>query len=74
MTDEQIAYGIEKMKEYGIVDSGDAQVKGIGAMTEERWKSFYDTMAAEGVFKPETDYTQAYTLQFVNKGPDAYKV
>ncbi|GAB4161217.1 MAG: ABC transporter substrate-binding protein [Cyanobacteria bacterium J069] len=74
MTDEQIAYGIEKMKEYGIVDSGDAQSQGIGAMTEERWKSFYDTMASQGVFKAETDFTQAYTLQFVNKGPDAYKV
>jgi len=74
MTDEQIAYGIEKMKDYGIVDSGDAQTKGIGAMTEERWKSFFDTMASQGVFKADTDYTQAYTLQFVNKGPDAYKV
>jgi hypothetical protein len=30
-------------------------------------------MAAQGVFKQETDYAQAYTLQFVNKGVDAYK-
>ncbi|MBD2459621.1 ABC transporter substrate-binding protein [Oscillatoria sp. FACHB-1407] len=73
MTDEQIAYGIEKMKEYGIAESGEALELGIGAMTDERWKSFFDTMAAEGVFKKETDYTQAYTLQFVNKGVDAYK-
>lgn len=73
MTDEQIAYGIAKMKEYGIVDSGDATAKGIGAMTDERWKSFFDTMASQGVFKNETDYKQAYTLQFINKGPEYYK-
>lgn len=73
MTDEQIAYGIEKLKEYGIVKSGDAETLGIGAMTAERWKSFFDTMTAEGVFKSDTDYTQAFTLDFVNKGADAYQ-
>jgi NitT/TauT family transport system substrate-binding protein len=73
MTDEQIAYGIEKMKEYGIVTSGDAETMGIGAMTDDRWKLFFDTMASENIFDPETDYTQAYTLDFVNKGVDAYQ-
>lgn len=72
MTDEQIAYGIEKMQEYGIVISGDAETLGIGAMTDERWKAFFDTMAEAGVFSPDTDYTQAYTLEFVNQGVDAY--
>jgi NitT/TauT family transport system substrate-binding protein len=73
MTDEQIQYGIEKIKEYGIVVSGDAETKGIGAMTDERWKSFFETMVSEGIFAKEVDYTQAYTLQFINKGADAYK-
>jgi NitT/TauT family transport system substrate-binding protein len=72
MTDEQIAYGIEKIKEYGIVISGDAETLGIGAMTNERWQDFFDTMVAEGIFQPDTDYTQSYTLQFVNKGVEAY--
>ncbi|MGG6296572.1 ABC transporter substrate-binding protein [Leptolyngbya sp. AN02str] len=73
MTDEKIAYGIEKMKEYGIVDSGDAETLGIGAMTDVRWQEFFDTMAAESVFNSSTDFKQAYTLQFVNKGADTYK-
>lgn len=73
MTDEMLNYGLEKMKKYGIIISGDADKLGIGAMTEERWKSFFDTMAQQGVFKKETDYKQAYTLQFVNKGVEAYK-
>lgn len=73
MTDEQLKYGLEKIKEYGIVTSGDAESKGIGAMTDERWKSFFDTMSSQGIFDKSVDYTKAYTLQFVNKGVDAYK-
>ncbi len=73
MTDEQIAYGIENLKKYGIIISGDAETKGIGAMSEERWKSFFDTLSQQGVFKKDTDYKQAFTLQFINKGAEAYK-
>ena len=73
MTDEQIAYGIENLKNYGIIISGDAETKGIGAMSEERWKSFFDTLSQQGVFKKDTDYKQAFTLQFINKGTEAYK-
>jgi hypothetical protein len=36
MTDAQIAYSIGKLKEYGIVDSREAEQLGIGAMTDER--------------------------------------
>ena len=68
LTDEQIAFSIAKLKEYGIVDSGDSLTKGIGAMTDKRWKDFYETMVNAGVVKAGIVYTQAYTLQFVNKG------
>ncbi len=56
------------MKEYGIVDSGDTLKLGIGAMTDERWKDFFDKMVKAGIVKADTDYKKAYTLQFVNKG------
>jgi NitT/TauT family transport system substrate-binding protein len=68
MTDEQIEFSIAKLKEYGIVDSGDTLTKGIGAMTDERWHDFYDKMVKAGVVKAGIDIKQAYTLQFVNKG------
>jgi NitT/TauT family transport system substrate-binding protein len=68
MTDEQIAFSIGKMKEYGLVDSGDAAKLGIGAMTDERVKNFYDVMVKAGVSKPGLDYKKSYTLQFVDKG------
>jgi NitT/TauT family transport system substrate-binding protein len=68
MTDDLLAYSVAKMKEYGIVDSGDSLEKGIGAMTEERITSFYDKMVRAGVVKPAIDYRKSYTLRFVNKG------
>jgi len=68
MTDDQLAYSIAKMKEDGIVDSGETVKLGIGAMTDARWKSFYDKMVHAGVVKAGLDYKRGYTLQFVNKG------
>jgi NitT/TauT family transport system substrate-binding protein len=68
MTDEQIAFSIAKIKEYGLADSGDTLKLGIGAMTDERVKSFYDSMVKAGVVKPGLDYKKAYTLQFIDKG------
>jgi NitT/TauT family transport system substrate-binding protein len=68
MTDALLAYSVAKMKEYGIVDSGDAVKLGIGAMTDAHMKNFYEKMVHAGVVKPGIDYKRAYTLQFVNKG------
>jgi NitT/TauT family transport system substrate-binding protein len=67
MTDALLAYGIGKIKEYGIVDSGDAKISGIGAMTEARWQEFFDTMANAGVYPKSLDFREAFTLRFVNK-------
>jgi NitT/TauT family transport system substrate-binding protein len=67
MTDALLAYGIAKIKEYGIVDSGDAKTNGIGAMTEARWRAFFDTMSNASVYPKDLDFEKAYTLQFVNK-------
>lgn len=68
MTDAQIRYSVEKMKTYGIVDSGDALTLGLGAMTDERMAAFFAAMARAGVVATSFDYKKAYTLQFVNKG------
>src|SRR5213080_1636923 len=66
MDDEQLAYSHAKMKEYGIVDSGDALKLGIGAMTDARWREFADTMVKAGVYPADIDVAKAYTLQFIN--------
>ena len=59
---------VAKMKEYGIVDSGDALTLGIGAMTDEKVADFYDKMVKAGVMDAGLDYKASYTTQFVNKG------
>jgi NitT/TauT family transport system substrate-binding protein len=68
MTDALLAYSVAKMKEYGIVDSGDALQDGIGAMTDARIASFFDKMVRAGVVRSNIDFRQAYTLRFTNKG------
>jgi NitT/TauT family transport system substrate-binding protein len=67
MTDALLAYSIAKMKEYGIVDSGDTLKDGIGAMTDAHVASFFDKMVRSGVVKRDIDFRKAFTLRFVNK-------
>jgi NitT/TauT family transport system substrate-binding protein len=68
MTDDLLAFSVAKMKEYGIVDSGDTLKDGIGAMNDARMASFFDKMVKAGVVKSDLDYRKGYTLRFVNKG------
>jgi NitT/TauT family transport system substrate-binding protein len=68
MSDDLLAYGRGKLKEYGVVDSGDAKTHGIGIMNDARWKAFFDVMAADGVYPATMDYRKAYTLDYVGKG------
>ncbi|MCL4709952.1 MAG: ABC transporter substrate-binding protein [Pseudorhodoplanes sp.] len=68
MSEAAIAYSIARMKEFGIVDSGDALKHGIGAMSDARVRDFFDKMVRAGVVKADLDYRRAYTLRFVNKG------
>jgi NitT/TauT family transport system substrate-binding protein len=67
MTDDLIRYGIAKLKEYGIVDSGDALRNGIGAMNERRWQEFFAMMSKAGLYPADMDWRKAFTLSFVNK-------
>jgi NitT/TauT family transport system substrate-binding protein len=68
ITDQEIAFSIAELKRYGVVDSGDTLTLGIGAMTDARWKDFFDKMVQVGMVDAKTDYKKAYTLQFVDKG------
>jgi NitT/TauT family transport system substrate-binding protein len=67
MTDDLLKFGHDKLKEYGIVDSGDAKAHGIGAMTDARWGEFFKQMSAQGVYPADMDWKKAYTLKFVSK-------
>lgn len=68
MTDGQLAYSLEKMKEYAIAVSGDAVEQGIGCMTDARWTGFYESMVEAGMYESGIDVSKAYTTEFVCKG------
>ena len=68
MTDDKIDYAILKMKENGIVLSGDADELGIGVITDARVEDFFNKMVEAGAVDSGLDYKNAYTTEFVGKG------
>jgi NitT/TauT family transport system substrate-binding protein len=67
MTDKLLAFSRAKMIEYGIVESGDANFLGVGAMTEQRWGEIFALSATAGLYPRELEWQSAYTLKFTNK-------
>ena len=66
--DANIAFAMEQMKKYGIVDSGESETMGIGAMSMDHITGFYEKMVAAGVVEADLDYKSVVDLSFVNKG------
>ena len=67
MTDDLIAFSVAKMREHGIVDSGNSLKLGVGIVTEARVKSFFDKMVKAGVVSASVDWRQAIDTRFVGK-------
>ncbi len=67
MTDDLLAFGRGKLIEHGMITSGDAAAQGVGAMTEARWRAFFDVMAADGLYPKTMDFREAYTTTFIGK-------
>jgi len=68
MTDAIIAQAIAKMQSFGIVMSGDAPARGLGAMTDARWQDFFATMSRQGLYPASLPYRSAYDLSFIAHG------
>ena len=67
MTDAILKQALDKMKSHEMVVSGDGKAFGLGSMTDQRWKFFYDTMAGLGLYPKGLDYKKAYDLSFVRR-------
>ena len=65
--DGQLAFSVAKLKEYGVVEGGDAKTSGLFTMTDARWKQTFEFMRDAKLLKPDTDYRKAYTLEFVKQ-------
>ncbi len=68
MDDAQIDFSIAQMKAFGIVESGDALTKGIGAMDMARIQRHYAEMAEVGAVAKGLDLSKGFDLRLVNRG------
>ncbi len=66
MTDDRIAFAIQKMKDMHILDRGEAATHGIGTMTEARWQQTRDFLVQANLLKPGTDWRRAFTTRFTD--------
>ncbi|GAA0869018.1 ABC transporter substrate-binding protein [Brevundimonas basaltis] len=65
MTQDVLDQARAKLKANGIVDGGDAALYGLGAMTADRWQTFFEVMSEAGVYPPNLDWRQAFTTQYL---------
>ena len=65
MGEDLVAYGVAKMKSYGLVDSGDSRRGGLLTMTDARWEATVAFLKSAGLAKANVDYTRAWTLDVV---------
>ena len=68
ITEDKLAYAIDKLKSEGIVISGDAESQGIGVITDATVKDFFDKMVDAGVLEGDVDYQSAFSTEFVGNG------
>jgi NitT/TauT family transport system substrate-binding protein len=69
MTEDELDRSVALLRAQGIVDSGEALAKGIGAMNSERIRDFHEQMVKAGLYKSgEVDLSKVATFEFVNRG------
>ncbi len=64
MTEDVLAQARDKLRNYGIIESGDAKGGALGAMSDARWAAFFAMASDKGVYPKDTDYKAAYALGF----------
>ncbi|MEH6664063.1 MAG: ABC transporter substrate-binding protein [Brevundimonas sp.] len=65
MTAAMLAEARETLREHQIVQGGDAAIMGIGAMTRERWRAFFEATAEAGIYPQDLDWREAFTLEYL---------
>jgi len=66
MTDDQLVYSVAKLKETGMVGSGDALKLGIGIITDARAKASYDFLVSYKLLDPaKVKLADTYSTEFV---------
>lgn len=63
MTQDVLDQARAKLKSMRIVEGEDAAP--LGAMTDARWKAFFEMAAGQGVYPRDLDYGKAFTLDYL---------
>ena len=69
MSEERLAHAIATIRAHRLAD-GESRL-GLGAMTRERWRSFYRDMSEAGALPAGLAIERVFTLQFLNRAMDA---
>ena len=54
-----------RLRENAVVSGGDAALYGLGAMTQERWRDFYQVASEAGVYPQGLNWRDAFTTQYL---------
>lgn len=65
MTQAILDQARDKLRANNIVDGGDAALYGLGTMTEERWKAFFDVTSEAGIYPANLNWRDAFTTQYL---------
>ncbi len=65
MTLDMLAQARTALKANSVVQGGDAAIYGIGAMTAERWQSFFDVTSQAGIYPETLRWRDAFTLDYL---------
>jgi NitT/TauT family transport system substrate-binding protein len=66
MEDDQLAYSVDRLKAINAAYSGDAATRGLGCMTETRWRATRDMMVSTGLLKESADWKKAFTTEYID--------
>jgi NitT/TauT family transport system substrate-binding protein len=67
MTQALLDQGRDKLLNFGVVEGGDADKWGIGAMTAKRWDDFFQAGVKQGLYPADMPYRQGFTLGLVDR-------
>jgi NitT/TauT family transport system substrate-binding protein len=68
LTEAELDASLLLIRAQGVVDSGEALERGIGAMSTERIRAFYEDMVTAGLYRPgDVDPETVAATQFVNR-------
>ena len=72
MTDEQLAYGLQKLNEYGMIVSEAAQIQDVSSMSEQQGRSLFESIVNVGLYQPNVNFQMLIPIQ--NSKPDLASV